>query len=241
MAGSSWTCPHCARPTTVTENDFETSHLDVHLKNPLGPQRFTATAIACPNPECTKLTTTLGHYTIEDKYSNEHWTNKNQLNWWRLIPASGAKVLPDYIPKAIATDYTEACLIVDKSPKASATLARRCLQGMIRDFHNVQKDRLVDEIKAIKDRIDPITWEAIDAVRSIGNIGAHMEKDINMIVDVDEDEANELIQLIELLIEDWYIARYNRQIQLESVKRIKAAKDGAKVAATALPTAAAKA
>ena len=31
-------------------------------------------------------------------------------------------------------------------------------------------------------------WQAIDAVRSIGNIGAHMEKDINLIVDVDPEE-----------------------------------------------------
>jgi hypothetical protein len=126
------------------------------------------------------------------------------------------------------SDYTEACLIVEKSPKASATLARRCLQGMIRDFHQVKKDKLVEEIKAIQDRIDPLTWEAIDAVRSIGNIGAHMEKDINLIVDVDEGEAKELIRLIELLIDDWYITRHNRQLQLESIKKIKATKDAAK-------------
>jgi len=156
---------------------------------------------------------------------------KKQLGSWRLIPESGAKVLPDYIPKPILSDYLEACLIVDKSPKASATLARRCLQGMIRDFHKVSKGRLVDEIEAIREKIDPLTWEAIDAVRSIGNIGAHMEKDINLIVDVDEGEAQELVKLIELLIEDWYITRHNRQLQLASVMKIKAAKDDAKKAA----------
>jgi len=37
--------------------------------------------------------------------------------------------------------------------------------------------------------VDPLTWEAIDAVRKLGNIGAHMEKDINVIVDVDPEEA----------------------------------------------------
>jgi hypothetical protein len=60
-----------------------------------------------------------------------------------------------------------------------------------------------------------------------------MEKDINLIVDVDEGEAQELIKLIELLIDDWYVARYNRQIQLASVMKIKAAKEAAKKAATA--------
>jgi hypothetical protein len=41
--------------------------------------------------------------------------------------------------------------------------------------------------------------EAIDIVRNIGNIGAHMEADINVIVDVDPDEAQTLIELIETL------------------------------------------
>ena len=45
----------------------------------------------------------------------------------------------------------------------------------------------------------------------IGNIGAHMENDINTIVDIDPDEANKLIKLIELLIEQWYINRHNQE------------------------------
>ena len=169
-----------------------------------------------------------------DVYQWSFWKTK-QTRYWRLIPESGAKVLPNYVPKPIVDDYTEACLIASKSPKASATLARRCLQGMIRDFHKVSKGRLVDEINAIKDQVDPLTWEAIDAVRSIGNIGAHMEKDINLIVDVDEGEAQELIQLIELLIDDWYVTRHNRQMQLASVMKIKAAKEAAKSAAAKAP------
>jgi Domain of unknown function (DUF4145) len=233
MAGSSWTCPHCSRPTTVTANDIDTSSLDIHLENPLGPQRFIATVIACPNTECSKLTVQFSQWEIEQKYTNSSWSSKKQLNYWRLVPESAAKVLPAYVPKPIVNDYTEACLIADKSPKASATLARRCLQGMIRDFYGVRKDRLVDEIQAIKDRMDPLTWEAIDAVRSIGNIGAHMEKDINLIVEVDEGEAKELIELIELLIQDWYVTRHHRQTQLESIKKIKATKDAAKTITTA--------
>jgi hypothetical protein len=47
--------------------------------------------------------------------------------------------LPDYIPEQIKDDYYEACSILNLSPKASATLARRCLQGMIRDFWGITK------------------------------------------------------------------------------------------------------
>ena len=100
---------------------------------------------------------------------------------WVLIPQSDAHVLPDYVPRAIVEDYNEACAIRALSPKASATLARRCLQGMIRDFWGIKKDTLCQEVVALKEKVPPKTWEAIDVVRSMGNIGAHMEKDINVI------------------------------------------------------------
>jgi predicted RNase H-related nuclease YkuK (DUF458 family) len=135
-----------------------------------------------------------------------------QTNIWRLT-----RVFPEYIPAAIIEDYREACLIRDKSARASATLARRCLQGMIRDFWKISKPRLVDEISALKDKVDTETWDAIDAVRQIGNIGAHMEKDIDVIIDVEPEEAQLLIELIESLLTDWYVARHNRQQRMAAV------------------------
>src|SRR5262249_8606925 len=119
--------------------------------------------------------------------------------------------------------------IRDLSPKASAALARRCLQGMIRDFCKIQKKRLIDEIKELQDRVEKgdapkgvtqETVEAIDHVRSIGNIGAHMEKDVNLIVDIDPGEAQALIELIEMLLVDWYVARKHREDRLAKVAAI---------------------
>ena len=66
--------------------------------------------------------------------------------------------------------------------------------------------------------MDAKTWDAIDAVRKIGNIGAHMKKDINMIVDVEPEEARLLIELIETLFEDWYVARYEREQRMDKIK-----------------------
>lgn len=140
----------------------------------------------------------------------------------RLLPEGSAKPLPDFVPQAIRDDYKEACLIRKLSPKASATLSRRCLQGMIRDFANikVKGNRLFDEIAALRAAVDEGTAprdvseasvEAIDAARTIGNIGAHMEADIGVIVDVDPGEAGVLIELIESLIDDWYVNRARRQ------------------------------
>ena len=41
-----------------------------------------------------------------------------------------------------------------------------------------------------------------------------MEADINVIVDVDPDEAQVLIELAELLFDEWYIAREQRMQRL---------------------------
>ena len=38
-----------------------------------------------------------------------------------------------------------------------------------------------------------------------------MERDINLIVDIEPDEAQKLIKLIELLLQQWYIERHNQQ------------------------------
>lgn len=126
-------------------------------------------------------------------------------------PPVSAMPLPDYIPAAIRQDYLEAVKIVGLSPKASATLARRCLQGMIHDFWDIKEKNLNAEITALKPHIPRRQWDAIDAVRKLGNIGAHMEKDVELIVDVDPGEAEKLLKVIELLFKNWYIAEHENQ------------------------------
>jgi hypothetical protein len=99
---------------------------------------------------------------------------------------------------------------------------------MIHDFHGISKARLIDEIEAIKSSVDPLTWKAIDGVRSIGNIGAHMERDINVVVDVDPDEARLLLGLIETLVDDWYIARHEREKRLSRLVSVAEDKSAAR-------------
>jgi hypothetical protein len=227
-----WTCPYCDRDTTITDSDCQGDHFELNYSSSDGCRYFKTFLVVCPNPKCKKFTLTVTMY--EYAYSKSHggWVLGKLLQTWNLIPPSSAKVFPDYVPKAVRDDYTEACLIRDLSPKASATLSRRCLQGMIRDFWKVPKPRLVEEIDAIKDKVDPETWQAIDAVRKIGNIGAHMEKDIDLIVDVEPKEAQKLIELIELLVKDWYVAKHDREERLKAIVAVSEAKDAAKSKAT---------
>lgn len=127
-------------------------------------------------------------------------------------PRSFAIIFPKYIPESIRKDYEEASLIVELSPKASATLSRRCLQGMIRDFWNVKNKRnLYEEINAIEDKVTPEVSRVLKGLKDLGNIGAHMEKDINLIIDIDHGEAEKLIKLIEYLIKEWYINRHESE------------------------------
>ena len=52
-----------------------------------------------------------------------------------------------------------------------------------------------------------------------------MEKDINIIVDVEPKEAQLLIGLIERLINDWYIARKNKEDHMAELKELVKSKD----------------
>lgn len=211
----SWNCPFCNHHATITEINSGFNRYEFNFSNKYGYQAVYSRVVVCPNPECkefTLLVTLHDHKDVNGKY-----TDLPAKKTWSLVPQAQVKVFPDFVPKAIIDDYEEACAIRDLSPKASATLARRCLQGMIRDFWDVKKGRLVDEIDAIQGKVDPMTWSAIDAIRKIGNIGAHMEKDINLIIDVDPKEAALLIGLIETLINDWYVVREERKKRLEAI------------------------
>ena len=134
-----------------------------------------------------------------------------------LSPHSKAIKFPDYIPKQIREDYEEACAIVHLSPKASATLSRRCLQSMIRDYWGITKSRLVDEINELSSKVQPTEKKVLDALRELGNIGAHPEKDINTIVEIEPGEAEKMIKVIELFLKEWYIQRHDRQKLFDDV------------------------
>ena len=212
----SWNCPYCNQIATIKSDNFNN---DIHyfsMGNKLGQLGLLSSVIVCPNSKCHE-------FTINSELYKAKWADGSleifgdPLLSWKLKPQSSAKPFPSYIPTVILQDYTEACLIRDLSPKASATLSRRCLQGMIRDFWGVSKSRLIDEINALEGKVDSTTWEAIDAVRNIGNVGAHMEKDINIVIDVEPSEAEMLIGLIEVLLEEWYVRRYERDAHMQKV------------------------
>jgi len=219
-----WCCPFCDRNATITQENFMKEDVVFHLNNKHGPRAVRVLVTSCPNPDCREFTLEVELHALLKRGINAEVLDKPILERWALAPRAALKVIPPYVPESVQQDYREAALIKDLSPKASATLARRCLQGMIRDFWKVNARSLYDEIQAIKDRVDPATWEAVDSVRRIGNIGAHMERDINVILDVDPGEAQLLIELIEILIHDWYVVRYDRNQRMLAIQEAAAKK-----------------
>ena len=232
MAHFNWTCPYCGHPQVVTQNAQGHDWMPYVGETTLGNVGTRSVAIACLNAECREVTLNveLRKWRMDGNSTNFIGP---VLRTFHLLPESSVKQQPDYIPKALVQDYYEACRIRDLSPKASATLSRRCLQGMIRDFAKISKARLIDEIQALNalvadDKaprgVTPESVQAIDHVREIGNIGAHMEKDINLIVEIDSDEAQILIELIETLFEEWYVARKKREERFAGIEALNKAK-----------------
>ncbi|HAP3748814.1 TPA: DUF4145 domain-containing protein [Enterococcus faecalis] len=216
---SKFLCPFCNTYFVLNKSTFKTEEISsgIFLKDSvrvcdltqsISNDRIKVKFFACPNCE----NTTVKLLGIGSQFKSK------KLNF---NPDSTAKVFPEYIPEAIRIDYEEACKIINLSPKASATLSRRCLQGMIRDYWGISgKNNLFEEINAISDKVTLQVKQVLDSVRQIGNIGAHMEKDINLIIDIDPDEAQQLINLIEYLMKEWYIQRHESELMLSSILEI---------------------
>jgi len=211
-----WQCPFCGRQATLTENSYRriTNYVYTNDEGKDGNLNYELLYIVCPNKECKEYTLDIEFYrrVIEknDRGSRISRNGEKVLSS-RLRPRGAIRPFPDYIPENLRNDYTEACLIIDDSPKASATLARRCLQGLIRQYYKIEDDTLYLEIKALEDKLPPDLWKAVDSIREVGNIGAHSEKDITKMVDVPPEAARALVELIELLFEETYIRDQQRQ------------------------------
>jgi hypothetical protein len=230
MAKFIWLCPNCGVKANVGEHERLEGQVPLGFTGKGAGVRQVAhpVLIKCLDRDCDGEELTVHSYIANKKESSNAFASKERYEYvddrpissWRLIPRSNARHLPDYIPRSIREDYEEACLICDLSPKASATLARRSLQGMIRDFHGIKKKNLYEEIKALQGEVSTEAWSAIDSLRRVGNVGAHMEKDISVIVDVEPNEANMLIKLIEMLIDDWYVARHERSEKFQAITEL---------------------
>lgn len=206
------TCPYC-NMTYMQDSRLDKAHQISFCETTVGSLEILQHR--CPN--CQKISVTLFS-------TGSCWGD----HFYFSYPPANAMYLPDYIPAALRQDYREAMQIINLSPKAAATLARRCLQGMIHDFWGIREKNLNAEITSLKNCIPAKQWNAIDAIRKIGNIGAHMEKDVELMIDVDQDEAEKLLRVVEYLFKSWYISKHEEDLLYEQVSSIAESKDAAR-------------
>jgi hypothetical protein len=116
---------------------------------------------------------------------------------------------PVEVPEKLAEDYLEACLVLSKSPKASAALSRRCLQNLLREVAKVKPENLADEIQHVIDSKTLPTHiaEAVDSVRNIGKFRTHPMKSEKSgeILPVEIGEAEWNLDVLESLFDLYFV------------------------------------
>lgn len=116
---------------------------------------------------------------------------------------------PSEVPKGIAQDYNEACLVLNDSPRASAALSRRCLQSLLSNVLTTDKTNIIDLIDIAIKELPKYLADDIDAVRNIGNFAAHPNKNLETdeILDVEPNEAEWNLEVLQGLFDFYYVQK----------------------------------
>lgn len=201
-------CPYCG---TMVNNSWSTTGLfereddedDLENDEYIGKQIWYTDCV-----NCYKLVIRIIHGEFYFKGSG-YFTKTKIKSDWMVYPSIKSEASTEFIPNELANDYNEAVKVLPISPKSSAALTRRILQTIFRDYYSIKERTLDSEINKFISLPDIPSHlsDAVDAVRTIGNIAAHPSKDKNtgLIVDVEPGEAEWLIEVIETLFDFTFI------------------------------------
>ena len=183
-------CPHCSKlfhPQKDWDNIYSDKDAHYHVM-----------AVTCP--ACERFVFLINR-SLKDNQGKEII-----VAYPRAINRSP---LSDDVPEKYKTDYLEAVAVLADSPKASATLSRRCLQNLLRDHVGVKKGNLSSEIDQLllNNELPSYLSEAVDAIRNIGNFAAHPMKSTNSleIIDVEVGEAEWSLDVLERLFDFYFV------------------------------------
>jgi predicted RNA-binding Zn-ribbon protein involved in translation (DUF1610 family) len=223
-------CPYCGFTyrTDLGGNVF--THL---LSNPGANVAVHSVIFVCPYMECGKAEIFVDAGTFpatlrgkaEDDWQRVSYDLPGTYYRGRLLPAFGGK--PEFksadLPETIYRDYDEACRLLQVSAGASVTMARRCLQKMIRSKFKLKPGKLQNEISTLASLNPPVHQEvisALDAIRKTGKFRALPEDDVKVIGDVTMEAAEQVIDIIEILINDWFLAPAEHSERLVALQLI---------------------
>ncbi|MQA91451.1 MAG: DUF4145 domain-containing protein [Gemmatimonas sp.] len=128
-----------------------------------------------------------------------------------LWPVAANRPVPPEVEEAdpdLSEDFREAVGVFPVSKKASAALARRCLQRILTTRGGATGGDLASQIKSV---IEDLPYELglnVDAIRHVENFAAHPIKSraSGEITPVEDGEAEWLLNVLEELFEHYYVA-----------------------------------
>ena len=158
---------------------------------------FSFASTVCP--DCNQLIFKLYRKSLSD----------NTIKVTVVYPKATVRLVPPEVDEEFANDFTEACLVIGDSEKASAALSRRCLQNILREKAETKAKDLVDQIQEILDsgKLPSHLAEAIDGVRVIGNFASHPIKSKNTgeVIEVESGEAEWLLETLAGLFDFYFV------------------------------------
>jgi hypothetical protein len=197
-------CPHCLTTVRFEHAAWDSGQMPnmITLQSPGNKDRIHFFCASCP--ECGRLILTLGPQSV-DTEGVEPSGEPQEVVVWPL--QSARPPVPKEVPKHIASDYQEAALVMNFSPKASAALSRRCLQAVLREAGRATQHNLSQQIDAVMADLPSYIAESVDHIRNVGNFAAHPVKDqaSGQIVDVQPGEAEWNLDVLDMLFDHYYV------------------------------------
>lgn len=128
----------------------------------------------------------------------------------RLIEPLSSKQgsLPTDVPQYFRESFSESSQVLEISPKASAALSRRLLEGILVENGAPAGKNLFQQIEhAVSNGVPSYISDELDYIRQIGKFAAHAKSNraTGEIIDVDKDEAEAILAIIELLFDHYYV------------------------------------
>jgi hypothetical protein len=206
-------CPHCLQ-------SFFEKWSEKYLEKDTGAFWSVAYTLC---PACNKVVVMLGWSYAYNEDANKIRTLPSDATWTLVRPRTSMRPpCPQSVPKEVAEDYNEACLVLADSPKASAALSRRCLQNLLRHAAKVKPGDLFKEIdEAISQGMPNYLSESLHDVRIIGNFAAHPMKSqrTGEILPVEPHEAEWNLETLEQLFEFYYVQRAVAEAKKAALKK----------------------
>jgi len=226
-------CPYCGIRFSIdgvgayhsSALRFEPVHALVHGrgKTPPSEKEFTISSHRCP--ECRGQIVWLNELGTRSEDPAKSW-DVEIVRTTLLYPKSARRAVPTATPSDIAADFQEAWNVLPISPKASAALARRCLQNLIRQQEHIEKRTLLEELQHLlgQNKLPRYLADDLDAIRVVGNFAAHPVKNTNTgeIVPVAAYEAEWTLAILTELLEFYFerepTSRARRALLADKVK-----------------------